>query len=263
MIIASDLDRTLIYSSRALEQFGRPQEAVLKPVESRQDQWTAYMTNTAFFSLQKLLERSMFIPITTRTTEQFNRITLFKGDIPLPYAITANGAVILKDGKPLDEWQDYILHSIKNETSSQEELHFNLQSKGIRLTGQLKNAGSLFFYYILDALPSVTDRERIQAVAAVFGWVISLQGRKLYFIPKCINKGAALEFICKRAGLRAIAGAGDSILDWDFLKSCYNRFVPKHGELHGVSENKGLTVTKQSGILAGEEIIRQFLKLLE
>ena len=49
MIIASDLDRTLMYSMRALEELGRPEDTVLKPVEINDGNWVGYMTETCFF----------------------------------------------------------------------------------------------------------------------------------------------------------------------------------------------------------------------
>jgi hypothetical protein len=62
--------------------------------------------------------------------------------------------------------------------------------------------------------------------------------------------------------MEALAGAGDSNLDLDFLQNCRYRYVPKHGELANVSENFSLTFTKNKGPLAGEEILHQFLSLL-
>jgi hypothetical protein len=44
MITASDLDRTLMYSDRAIEEFGIPADLVLKPVEMIKGKWAGYMT---------------------------------------------------------------------------------------------------------------------------------------------------------------------------------------------------------------------------
>lgn len=61
--------------------------------------------------------------------------------------------------------------------------------------------------------------------------------------------------------MEVIAGAGDSVLDWDFLKNCQYRFVPAHGELARVSGTSNFTLTKNYGVSAGEEITQQFLQL--
>jgi hypothetical protein len=54
MIIASDLDRTLIYSKRAIEDLGRSEESELKPIEKKDGNWIAFMTERSYRTLKKL-----------------------------------------------------------------------------------------------------------------------------------------------------------------------------------------------------------------
>lgn len=262
MIIASDLDRTLIYSKRAIKDLGRSEESELKPIEKKDGNWIAFMTERSYRTLKKLNKACLFIPVTTRTTDQFKRFVIFEGDIELTYAITSNGANILYHGKPLKEWSTEISLRLQRESVVKEEMLSILGREGVFFDGQLKQAENLFFYYILNNLPPASEKRAITDLASKFGWRISLQGRKFYFIPNVISKGTALEFICKREGMEAFAGAGDSNLDLDFLQNCRYRYVPKHGELANVSENFSLTFTKNKGPLAGEEILHQFLSLL-
>jgi len=262
MIFASDLDRTLSYSNRAIEEFGLATTLKLKPIEKKDDRWVSFMTEQAFISLKELCQRRLFIPVTTRTTEQFKRFIIFEREIPLTYAITTNGANILYKGEPLMEWSEHVFTRIRSETAVQEELQAVFAQKGFYFEGQMKQAENLFFYYILNSFPPAAIIRKVKEIVTKYGWRISLQGRKLYFIPLAISKGSALEFICDREGVEAFAGAGDSILDWDFLQMCKYRFVPKHGELAGLTEATGLTFTKKDGITAGEEIVQQFHDLL-
>ncbi|KGM44743.1 hypothetical protein P9D43_04960 [Neobacillus niacini] len=262
MIIASDLDRTLMYSDRAIEEFGMPENLVLKPVEMNQGKWAGYMTQAAFSILKEVNQHSLFIPVTTRTTEQFKRFVIFEKEIPLSYAITTNGAHILYNGEPLKEWSEQLMFQLKNGSAAEEELLLALEMAGIMLDGERKQADNLFFYYILNCLPTPSELTEIRGLTAKYGWKMSLQGRKLYFIPTAISKGKALEFICNREGMEAMAGAGDSILDWDFIKNCRYRFVPSHGELLKVKGPADVTLTNQLGVAAGEEILQHFLKAL-
>ncbi|MEH7083011.1 hypothetical protein V7139_09790 [Neobacillus drentensis] len=262
MIFASDLDRTLVYSKRAIEDLGKDDSFVLKPVEKKDDDWVAYMTTSSYSALKKLAMNSLFIPVTTRTTEQFDRFHIFKDDIPIKYAITSNGANIIYQGMLLKDWSTNIINRMTEESVTQEVLLTKLKKEGFVFDGHMKQAENLFFYFILNSLPPASDLQVIHEVAVLNGWRISLQGRKLYFIPRAISKGDALEYISKREGMKVIAGAGDSILDWDFLKNCHYRFVPAHGELAKVSGTNDYTLTKNKGIVAGEEIILQFLQLL-
>ena len=98
MIIASDLDRTLIYSKRAIQELGDPPEQGLTPVERKENKWIGFMTENSFAALGELCRQHLFLPITTRTIDQFKRITIFQKDFPLSYAITNNGANILLNG---------------------------------------------------------------------------------------------------------------------------------------------------------------------
>lgn len=262
MIIASDLDRTLMYSNRALADLGQPEHILLKPVERHEDQWAGYMTETAFSLLKKLSRHCLFVPVTTRTTEQFKRFVIFEKEIPLTYAITSNGANILYKGELLKEWSEQILTTMKSESSHQNELLAALKKEGFQFDGQWKHAENLFFYYLLNSLPTAQELTGIRRLTGEFGWRTSLQGRKLYFIPKSISKGKALEYICNREGMEAIAGAGDSVLDWDFLKNCRQRIVPSHGELKNSIGIADIKLTKQIGVTAGEEILQHFLAAL-
>ena len=262
MIIASDLDRTLMYSARAIKELNAAEEQELKPVEMKEGRWIGFMTETALRNLKQLSQQALFIPVTTRTTEQFSRIVIFETDIALKYAITANGADILYYGRKLEEWSEQVLQTMNTESLSMAEMLALLKSEGFSYASELRQVENLFFYYHFKSVPDLLDKNALHALAAVSGWRISLQGRKLYFIPKAISKGAALEFICQREGLKAVAGAGDSILDWDFLQHCQHRFVPKHGELVSRSEHGLFTVIEQTGLKAGEMIIKEFLKLI-
>ena len=262
MIVASDLDRTLVYSKRAIEELGNDDKFVLKPVEKKDNHWISYMTESSYHALKELARTSLFIPVTTRTKEQFNRFHIFKEDIPLTYAITSNGANIIYRGKWMDEWSARIKSQMTDESVTQAELLTKLNREGFQFDGQIKQAENLFFYFILNSLPPASDRQAINDLAELNGWRISIQGRKLYFIPRAISKGEALEFISKREGMEVIAGAGDSVLDWDFLKNCHYRFVPAHGELARVSGTSNYSLTNNYGVGAGDEIIKQFLDLL-
>lgn len=264
MIVASDLDRTLLYSKRALNELGCLPQIPLVPVEKKDGNWVAFMTEGAINALSNICKNHLFIPITTRTTEQFKRIELFNlGNIPLTYAITLNGAEILYQGQPLHEWTEYMSNKIQKESISQMILLSFLNNEGFHFDGQLRQVKNLFFYYILNKPLSPRVKAALNNFVAKYGWRISLQGRKLYFIPKVISKGAALEFICMREEMEAFAGAGDSLLDMDFLQNCRFQFVPRHGELANEIMGTKVTMTNNFGVAAGEEILLGFLTLLK
>jgi len=262
MIFASDLDRTLMYSSRAIKEFGRPEGTMLKPVELRDGKWTAFMTDASFSILRELSRQSLFIPVTTRTTEQFKRFFIFEQEISIKYAITANGANILVQGHPMKGWYEHNQKRLHLESVSMPEMLAIMQREGVHLEGERRQAEHLFFYYLLNCLPTSSEKDTIETLVAKYGWRISLQGRKLYFIPNAISKGNALEYIRQFEGTKVFAGAGDSVLDWDFLQHCQHRLVPKHGELAKMVSGTNIQfITVNRGLGAGEEILEQVFKL--
>jgi hydroxymethylpyrimidine pyrophosphatase-like HAD family hydrolase len=212
--------------------------------------------------LRQLNQECLFIPVTTRTTEQFKRFVIFEREIPLTYAITTNGAHILYKGEPLKEWSQLLRFRLTNETMELVEFLGILKREGFHFDGKLKQVEKLFFYYILECLPPASELLSIRELAALNGWRTSLQGRKLYFIPTLISKGNALQYICEREGKEAIAGAGDSVLDWDFLQNCRYQFVPRHGELKDQVNSSLVNLTNEQGIAAGEEILKYFQTVL-
>ncbi|KAB2338191.1 hypothetical protein F7731_01070 [Cytobacillus depressus] len=253
-MFASDLDRTLIYSERALADFKQTKMNHLIGVEKKANQNIAFMTKKSLADLRYIAENTLFVPVTTRTLEQFKRIFILSIDIPLTYAITSNGANIIYKGNPHKEWRSLVDERLKAECASLEEMIKHVESNNLK--GTIKIAESLFFYYILEESIHQDTKDLIKSLANQAGWRISLQGRKLYFMPKPICKGEAVKFIKEREGITSIYGAGDSLLDHDFLKTCDFPFVPSHGEL--ASETIGdirYTLTQERGVAAGEEIL--------
>ena len=86
-IFMSDLDNTLIYSYK--HEIGEEKTCV----EIYQDREVSYMTNRSCELLKAVTEEILFVPTTTRTIEQYERIHL---DVGIPkYALVCNGGVLL------------------------------------------------------------------------------------------------------------------------------------------------------------------------
>src|SRR4051794_41187319 len=116
MIFASDLDRTLIYSSKFFDP--KQTELSVRNVEVYNGREISYMTEKAIQLLKELSEQMMFIPVTTRTVEQYSRISLFQEEIRPAYAITCNGGVVLKDGQVDRYWEEFVQSKINDSHTS-------------------------------------------------------------------------------------------------------------------------------------------------
>jgi hypothetical protein len=76
-------------------------------------------------------------------------------------------------------------------------------------------------------------------------------------VPAPITKEAAVAEVRRRSGAGLLLAAGDSRLDAGLLESADLAIRPAHGELHSDGfARANLRVTSESGVLAGEEILR-------
>lgn len=262
MMFATDLDRTIIYSRKALEDLGPALNNQMQTVEQNEGKNLAFMTRRALEILQDISHELLLVPVTTRTTKQFERVFIFKEHIPVKYAVTFNGAEILYDGKPLRDWRENISGRLKQECASMNELKDILLKDIYHVNGKLKSADGLFLYYLLDEKLDAQQVLDFKRAASAYGWRISYQGRKLYFMPNPISKGEAVSFIKDREGINTLIGAGDSLLDEDFLVNCDHSFIPAHGELAEQTELLTYIFTEQKGVYAGEEILRKIKAII-
>ncbi|MFD2370607.1 HAD hydrolase family protein [Brevibacillus sp. GCM10020057] len=263
MIFASDLDQTLIYSTKFLGEY----HYFVKPIELYEGREISFVSCKSFDLLKKINEQHMFIPVTTRTVEQYQRISLFHNDIQPQYAVMSNGGVIMHNGEIVKSWKKIIEKRIQNESASYKEINGRFK----QIFGDdtwilsLKMAEDLFFYYIIDR-----DKLPLQKIEEFGNWVeernwsMSIQGRKLYLVPNGINKGDAIQFIAERENEEMIIAAGDSLLDLPLLLIADIAIAPNHGELYRQSSKirtvKRVIFTKSNGMLASEEILNYVLK---
>ncbi|MEV2247072.1 HAD family hydrolase [Streptomyces sp. NPDC049970] len=261
-MVASDLDRTLIYSAAAL-QLTMPDERAprLLCVEVYDRAPLSYMTETAAALLDELARTTVFVPTTTRTREQYARIHL-PGPAPR-YAICANGGHLLVDGVSDPEWHEGVTRRLAEECAPLDEVRAHLRATSDP-SWLLKErvAEDLFAYLVVDrtALPEGWVKE-LSAWAGPRGWTVSLQGRKIYAVPQPLTKSAAMHEAARRCGATRTLAAGDSLLDADLLLAADLAWRPGHGELADSGWGAPHTeVLRERGAAAGEEILRRFLR---
>ncbi|MFE4977644.1 HAD family hydrolase [Kitasatospora sp. NPDC056651] len=205
VLVASDLDRTLIYSERAmaLDTSDRPAPRLLC-VEEYQGRPLSFMTGRAAALLAELARETCFVPATTRTPEQYGRIRL-PGPTPdwVPaYAICANGGQLLVDGVPDGDWRTEITGRIAAGSAPLEEVVRRLaECAAPEWTRKRSVADGLFAYLVVEraALPEGWLAE-LTGWCAERGWTVSLQGRKVYAVPVPLTKSAALAEVVRRGG---------------------------------------------------------------
>jgi hypothetical protein len=261
-LVASDLDRTLIYSAAALA-LSMPDQAAprLTCVEVHLGLPLSYVTEEAACLLPRLAAGTVFVPATTRTREQYRRIHL-PGPRP-EFAICANGGHILVDGETDEEWRRKVARRLAGECASLDEVrtHLRAVSDPAWLLKE-RVAEDLFAYLVVqrDLLPGGW-LEELTEWAGLRGWHVSLQGRKVYAVPRPLTKSAAVREVAERTGCAEVLAAGDSLLDADLLLAADRAWRPGHGELADTGWSAPrVEALGIRGVAAGEELIRRFLE---
>lgn len=260
-LIASDLDRTLIYSRRFLAETS---EAVC--VEVYDGAPISYMTPGAVARLSGLASTHVVVPATTRTVAQFQRVRL-PGE-PYRFAVTSNGGTILCDGEPDEAWRATIEGRIAASSAPIVEVVGELRARvSDSWVRSLRVAEDLFCYVVVDEA-RLPERflDEWREWCSPRGWVVSRQGRKIYAVPLTLCKSHAVAEVRRRlvragelTAATPLLAAGDGALDTGLLVYADEAIRPAHGELHGLGwSTPGLTVTAASGASAAEEILQWF-----
>lgn len=205
ILFASDLDNTLIFSHK----HRRPGDICVERFEGREQ---SFMTPRAFALLREVASTVDFLPVTTRSIEQYRRIRL---PVEPERAVTTNGGILLRNGIPDGSW---LLES--------QQLAQPYQAELARLYEELPGQDWCLRRKMVDGLYlfAVCQGDIRTCAAAYRGrtpLVVAPSGRKLYFFPPGLDKGAAL----KRLALPDIC-AGDSTLDVPALRLSGTPLVP-------------------------------------
>ncbi|MFC5216766.1 HAD family hydrolase [Streptomyces coerulescens] len=262
VLVASDLDRTLIYSAAALALTMPDARAPrLLCVEVHESRPLSYMTETAAQLLTDLGDAAVFVPTTTRTRKQYQRINL-PGPAP-KYAICANGGHILVDGVADQDWSARVAARLAEQCAPLAEVQDHLMaSASPAWVRKHRIAEDLFAYLVVERelLPEEWVKE-LAVWAENRGWTVSLQGRKIYAVPKPLTKSAAVREVARRTGADLTLAAGDSLLDANLLLAADRGWRPGHGELADADWTApAISALPERGVLAGERILREFLK---
>ncbi|MFI1091076.1 HAD family hydrolase [Streptomyces sp. NPDC020917] len=260
-LVASDLDRTLIYSTAALALSMADEHAPrLLCVEVHESRPLSYMTESASRLLAELADTVRFVPTTTRTRKQYRRISL-PGRAPR-YAICANGGHLLVDGRTDHDWNAEMRRRLADGSAPLDEVVAHLAAvSDPEWRRKERVAEDLFAYLVVDRekLPVGWVKE-LAEWAEPRGWTVSLQGRKIYAVPKPLRKSAALAEVVRRTGVEQVLAAGDSLLDVDLLTAADMGWTPGHGELADTGWTAPhVTALGSVGVAAGEEILRRML----
>lgn len=259
-VAAVDLDQTLIYSARSLAIDASVAFPALVCVEDLDGRPASYMTQRAAQLLVELSSEATVVPVTTRTRVQYARVRL-PGPEPA-YAVTSNGGYLLVDGTPDPGWSKHVAAGLAT-GAPLDTVHTHLATVLTEeFTDSLRIADELFCYAVVrrHVLPPGLVEE-LACWATPRGWVVSLQGRKLYCVPACLRKSAAVAEVVHRVDACAVFAAGDSQLDAELLAYADAAIRPRHGELAETGWAAAtVAAATQPGVVSGEQICAWLLE---
>lgn len=243
IIFNSDLDNTLIYSYR--HDIGPDK----KCVEMYQGREISYMTDESLRLLNRIQKQVLFVPTTTRTEEQYARISFGVGEAK--YALVCNGGVLLVNGREDREWY---LESLRRISGSAGELKCAMhilesdpdRDFELRLIREL-------FVFTKSKDPEKT-MERLKRTLNTGVADVLANGAKVYVVPKALNKGEAVLRLKAKLGAQKVIASGDSEFDIPMLDAADLALAPK--ELKGRDPGKSDYIRMPGRAVFSEEMLR-------
>ena len=208
ILFACDLDNTLIHSHK------RRRTGDIC-VEYYVDQEQSFMSPKALDLLKKISERVLFVPVTTRSINQYRRIFWTEDFLPR-YAVVANGAYFLRNDKQENFLREVVSPYVEELETQQEKFSTDDRFNICRIVDE-----SFLF---------LRCRDEIDADKLSFNTSLTVQhtGKKIYFFPPNLNKGAAINRLIKKFSPEKIFCAGDSEIDLPMLELADVAFAPKN-----------------------------------
>lgn len=239
-VFYSDLDNTLIYSYK--HDIGKEKVCV----EICQGREISFMTKKSFTLLKEVSDKFLFIPVTTRTYEQYSRIHL--GAENSEYALVCNGGVLLVNGEEDLKWYEESLRLTAESRGELARAKAHLDKDEYR-SFELRNIRDLFLFTkskepdkTVQKLKTVLDAEKVR---------VFKNGVKVYVMPVSLTKGSALRRLNRRLNADYVIAAGDSEFDVSMLREADMAIAPKSlAETYDITGN----VIKSEGVLSDEAL---------
>ena len=208
MIFLSDLDRTLIFSYNRLS----PDNFCVEEMDGKK---LSFMTHRSAELFGKMVNEVRFIPVTTRSMNQYRRIKFPDGFMP-ELAVADNSGNLLVNDVPDSAWREEFDTLVNSCRHSLEQCRAFLEKReeiylDIRMVDDT-------FLYTKSHTPEETA-ELMRSQLELNGVDIFTNGDKLYAIPRGIGKEAAVRKIRARFPNETIVAAGDSLFDIGMLSA--------------------------------------------
>lgn len=247
-IICLDMDNTLIYSYK--KDIGNKK----LNVEIYEEREISFISEKTYALLQKVKDRMLIVPTSTRTEEQYGRIDLKIGT--LKYALVCNGGVLLIDGKRDKEWYDESIRLIEKSVPELEKA-MNILDRDCRRKFELRFIDRLFIFTKCDESHQVVNDLRLKLDTEKVD--VFNNGEKVYVVPKNLSKGMAVKRIREKLNPEIVIAAGDSEFDITMVEEADVGLVP-YGFTKKYKTTKKL-IEKDNKTLFSELLLEESIKI--
>jgi hydroxymethylpyrimidine pyrophosphatase-like HAD family hydrolase len=231
-IVFTDLDDTLFQTARKMPT---PPEEARRTTRALNGSHS-YMTGPQAHMLAWLLETTRLIPVTARSTETMERVSVPFSD----YRICSNGAVILApDGVPDAAWQartQAIAHDRCAMLSALTAAVAAHDPAGAFRCWIVEEAGCGIYFCV----KSNGEAERLDDIEGVLRGIVDddmiphRNDNNLSFTPRELTKSYAVAHLLERLnadGDTPVFGMGDSLTDLPFMQLCDMMVVPRRSQV--------------------------------
>lgn len=210
-----DIDNTLIYSHRHCINTPKRVAEYLNGKEQ------SYITEKtySYLSTRKDLQ---IVPVTTRTLPQFMRVEALLRELGCTTALICNGAVLLRDGAVDVAWMD---ESLRLSEEERIDLPLAIQWLQSKCGSEKTHVADELFVYAGTDDPIGTARD-LKQIIDIQKVDVLYDSRKVYCLPKTLNKGTALRRFISQFGISHSIVAGDSDFDVPMLNLGEYAIIP-------------------------------------
>ena len=175
----------------------------------------------------------VFAPLTTRSSEQYERIKLFKDTVP-ELALSANGGILYENGKKSQNWFNESKDLI-SDCYSEFEKGMDYFRDDDYVCFEIRLVDELFVFTRSSA--PLTTKIVLESILDLNKVGVYNVGEKMYIFPNILTKGRAVRRLKENFSFEEVICAGDSEFDISMLNTADCALCPEQLKEYIRSEN--------------------------